>query len=95
MVDWKIYIDSPQQRALKACKGSLIDGDGRGRGSDFTSESRWGAGYGDGYSYRYGSSRDSVEAGSGRGSGYGCISGDGLADDFTGYGDDGYSSQVW
>ena len=52
MVDWKIYIDSPQQRAIKLCHGSLTEGEGLGDGwgSDF------GAGYGDGYGYGYGGS---------------------------------------
>ena len=40
MVDWKFYIDSPQQRALYACRGSLTEGYGYGYG--------YGAGYADG-----------------------------------------------
>ena len=42
MVDWKIYIDSPQKRALDACWGSLTGGNGRGEGYG------WGYGYDDG-----------------------------------------------
>ena len=34
MVDWKFYIDSPQKRALYACRGSLTEGDGNGDGYD-------------------------------------------------------------
>jgi len=30
MVDWKLYIDSPQERALYFCLGSLTKGDGTG-----------------------------------------------------------------
>ena len=39
MVDWKLYIDSPQKRALDLCFGSLTEGDGYGDGD--------GDGYGD------------------------------------------------
>ena len=51
MVDWKIYIDSPQDLALNLCGGSLTEGDGYGSG--------WGCGYslGDGEGLGYGHGR--------------------------------------
>ena len=52
MVDWKLYIDSPQQRALDLCRGSLTkgsgyggygysDGAGGGRGGGGGSSTEW------------------------------------------------------
>ena len=35
MVDWKLYIDSPQKRVLDLCGGSLDDGGGYGDGVFF------------------------------------------------------------
>ena len=32
MVDWKLYIDSPQKRALDRCGGTFDDGEGWGDG---------------------------------------------------------------
>jgi hypothetical protein len=59
MVDWKIYIDSPQKQALKLCGGSLTEGDGYGNGYSY--------GVGDGYSYSYGDSRGGGYGGGGGG----------------------------
>ena len=47
MVDWKLYIDSPQKRTLHSCGGSLTEGDGAGYGYGY------GSGYGYGYGYGY------------------------------------------
>ena len=62
MVDWKIYIDSPQQRALDLCRGSLAEDDGYGTNSgwgySYTAGDGRGNGYGDavgdGYGYANG-----------------------------------------
>ena len=56
MVDWKLYIDSHQKRALDLCGGSLTEGDGCG----------WGYGYGDGNG-----DGDSFDYGNCFGAGYG------------------------
>ena len=48
MVDWKLYIDSPQERALKLCYGSLTEGNGNGYGNDT------GKGYFNGYGTGWG-----------------------------------------
>ena len=56
MVDWKLYIDSPQKQALKFCGGALCKGGGYGNGT----RDGWGDGFGDGWSY-----------GSGNGNGWG------------------------
>ena len=53
MVDWKLYIDSHQKRALDLCGGSLDDGGGWGYGGG---GSRCGDGYGNGYGGGYGRS---------------------------------------
>ena len=54
MVDWKLYIDSPQKRALDLCGGSLTEGDGYtdgdGRGGYKGSVRGEGEGCGYGYS---------------------------------------------
>jgi hypothetical protein len=42
MVDWKLYIDSPQKRALYVCRGSLIEDDGDGAGVGFGYSDGWG-----------------------------------------------------
>ena len=53
MVDWKLYIDSPQKRALHSCGGSLDEGSGYGGGGmgggglDRCGGAGWGCGYGD------------------------------------------------
>jgi hypothetical protein len=47
MVDWKIYIDSPQERALHPCGGSLTEGDG------YSDSDGNGDGYGCGSGYGY------------------------------------------
>ena len=80
MVNWKLYIDSPQQRALDACYGSLTKGSGwgcgrggHGRGFRGDLGDPWGDGWGDGYS------RPSAN-------------GDGDYDDGTG---DGWSATNW
>ena len=55
MVDWKHYIDSPQQ-ALHPCVGSLTEGDGWGWGSGYKYgyANSWGDGDGDGLGFGYG-----------------------------------------
>ena len=59
MVDWKFYIDSPQQRALDLCGGSLTEGDGRGCGNCVGGGVyKLGAGYGLGDGSGGGGSRD-------------------------------------
>ena len=77
MVDWKFCIDSPQQRALRLCKGSLdrgggkgvgrygyVDGGGESDGSEQGYGNGIGGGYGFGedYGYGYGCGRDNVGA---------------------------------
>ena len=52
MVDWKLYIDSPQKRALDLCEGSLDVGNGWGDGADWGD--RWGDGRGSGYRDSFG-----------------------------------------
>ena len=66
MVDWKLYIDSPQKQALKFCGGALCKGDGYGNG---TRDAR-----GDGYGFGrvYGSDNGN---GWGLGIGYGTSNG--------------------
>ena len=66
MVDWKLYIDSPQERALGFFYGSLtendgygdgwgwIDGDGKGINSPYCHEADTNIGHGDGYGNDYG-----------------------------------------
>ena len=71
MVDWKLYIDSPQKRALHACWGSLTEGDGWGAGgSEDNYSDGWAQGRGDGYNYGWGD-------GDGCGWGYGFGGGNG------------------
>ena len=71
MVDWKICIDTPQQRALDLCGGSLTKGDGYGghpralrRGGGYGwGDGGWGCSDGDGYG---------TGTGDGHSGGYGC-----------------------
>lgn len=73
-MNWKLCIDSPQQRALKLCRGSMDKGDGYGVGYGNVNGYGWGngngygrasgGGYGDGYGY-------GTPDGGGYGSGYG------------------------
>ena len=78
MVSWKLYIDSPQQRALDFCRGSLAAGDGYGSGPLW--EAAWqgacadGDGLGYGYSLGYGWGDGS---GKSYGRGYGTSAGNG------------------
>ena len=67
MVDWKLYIDSPQKRALDSCYGSLTKDNGWGHGYGTISGYGWGSGdcYGDGYGWGNG-------YGQGTGDGSGC-----------------------
>ena len=48
MVDWKLYIDSPQKRALDSCRGFLTedDGFGGGLGYGYGYDAGWGDGGG-------------------------------------------------
>ena len=75
MVDWKLYIDSPQKRALHLCGGSFDEGKGWGDG--------WGDGWGgDGWSGDgYGDWNDVVGDGMGYGYSYGYNDGDGRSAD--------------
>ena len=65
MVDWKLYIDSPQKRALHSCYGSRDEddgyGDGVGNGYGWSDGDGCGEGYdeGDGYGFCYGWVNDS------------------------------------
>jgi hypothetical protein len=79
MVDWKLYIDSPQKRALYACGGSLTEGTGDGDGYGDIG----GDGYGDigGYGYGWGN-----------GDGYGGGSG---ADAYSWGNGGGRSAKIW
>ena len=73
MVDWKLYIDSHQKRALDLCGGSLDRDSGRGDGYGYSSyDLAMGSGWGDGWGYCYG---DAI--GDGRGAGYGYTDGGG------------------
>ena len=57
MVDWKLYIESPQKRALDLCFGSFPDGYGYGYGyghSDGGEDCNDGNGWGDGHDMFYG-----------------------------------------
>jgi len=45
-MNWRFCVDTPEQRALKLCSGSMNAGDGDGHGV--------GDGYGDGDGYGYG-----------------------------------------
>ena len=94
MVDWKICIDSPQQRALKLCGGSLTESDGNGYGSGYGYSAAGAGGHprvveraggGDGDSFDYGNC-----FGNGYGSGYGYSDGAG-----GGRGGGGGSSTKW
>ena len=51
MVDWKLYIDSPQNCAFEICGGNFDDGDGMGDGNwELGSYSdSGGGGFGDGF----------------------------------------------
>ena len=66
-MNWKLYIDGPEKRALEHCSGSMDEGDG-----DDTADG-WGCGYGDGYGCGYG---DGFGWGDGNG---GVIWGDGTS----------------
>ena len=70
MVDWKLYIDSPQKRAFDLCEGSLTACDGAGCGYDtiLGDETNCSDGYGDGWGYGFSD---------GYGDGYGWCDGDG------------------
>lgn len=48
-MNWKLCIDSLQQRALKLCRGSMDEGDGFGYGSGYGDVN--GNGWGDGNRY--------------------------------------------
>ena len=94
MVDWKLYIDSPQQRALDFCGGSLTEGDGGDHlGSGYGA---WINGGGWGLGFGYGADNGGGD-GDGYRDGYGDGWGDGGGD---GYGDsdldgDGGSATEW
>ena len=52
MVDWKLYIDSPQKRVLDSCGGSLTEDDGEGAGEEegyYNDVHGWG--WGDGWGF--------------------------------------------
>ena len=51
MVNWKLYIDSPQKRALDLSGGSLTKGNGAGYGVASESYDAGGNGYGCGYGW--------------------------------------------
>ena len=92
MVDWKLYIDSPQKRALEFCHGSLISGSGWGCGADYGWSNCNGRGYGWGYGHSDGDSCAADLSGAVFASGVGA---DGNS---SGYGWDdgeGRSSRVW
>jgi hypothetical protein len=73
-MSWKLYIDSPQQKALDLCGGSLTEGGGYVNG-----------GVGDGMGYGNGSGggvdNDCDGNGNGCGRGYGGAAGDGWSED--------------
>ena len=77
MVDWKLYIDSPQKRALELCSGSMDEGNGWGYvGVDVVKGD--GTGYGDGYGNFYGGGRGAgCSDRSNDGIGHGWFNGDG------------------
>jgi len=82
-MNWKLYIDSPEKRALEHCWGSMDEGDGRGCGWGLGGGSAWGAAAG-GWSN-----------GDGRGCGWGLGGGNGWGyGDDNGNGD-GTSSEEW
>ena len=72
---WKLYIDSPQKRALHSCCGSLTEGDGWGPGDCYGD--LWGDGYGDGYGEGDGKGAVGESYVGDRGDGYGWGNGDG------------------
>ena len=74
MVDWKIYIDSPHELALKLCHGSLDEGSGKGSGimSSSNQGNGWGVGPWGGHS------GDGVGHGGSGGADYGLNDGDGF-----------------
>ena len=81
-MNWHFYIDSPQQRALHLCKGSLDRGGGKGVGRYGYVD---GGGESDGSEQGYGNG-----AGGGWGFGYSTGHGDGWGGgDGGGYGEDG------
>ena len=61
MVDWKLYIDAPQKRALYACEGSLDEGRGYGYGYGYGNGNGTGVGYGFGDGYGYGNGDGSYD----------------------------------
>ena len=80
-MSWKIYVDSPQKRALDSCYGSFAKGDGGGCGVDYAAE------FGDGYGVGYLSGAGAGVTINGDGFGYG-------HDNFALRGD-GRSSNKW
>jgi len=79
-VNWKLYIDSREKRALDLCGGSMDEDDGYGFGRSYGNVI--GEGDGDGYSWGYG------RFGGCGGGGWGNWDGD----EFDG---DGFSSTEW
>ena len=85
MVDWKIYIDSVQKRALALCEGSLDEGGGFGCGNGLRAGyGLAGTGWGDGAGFYDDLRRRNLEGGDGRGGG-----------DHTHINGNGFSTQVW
>jgi hypothetical protein len=82
MVDWKIYIDSVQKRALALCEGSLDEGDGFGIGLSY-GPARCAGGWGDGAGLDA-VRRRCLEGGDGQGGGTN-----------THFNGNGFSTQVW
>jgi len=85
-VNWKLYVDSPEKRALDLCRGSMDEGDGRGSPYSWgPSDDGWGNGDA-GYSYG---------TGCGNGYGYGLGNGNGYGWGAGFVNGDGYSSTEW
>ena len=70
MVDWKLYIDSPQQRALKFCGGSLDRGGGVGTNVEAGGDDGYGWGRGYGWSPSDGSDRSRTYGDASTGDGF-------------------------
>ena len=70
MVGWKLYIDSPQQKAFDSYCGSLTEGNGHGDGD----------GIGDGDGDGWGNGWSGGRLGDGRGGGIGSYTVNGNAD---------------
>ena len=77
MVDWKLYIDSPQERALKLCHGSLTERDGVGFGYGVPCGD--GFGYGNCYGGRYGRGEGGSASADGAGVDYSTSYGNGMS----------------